>query len=499
MTMPATQIRPSARRQRLQEQVMVASRWEGQLMSFFGRVRALPNPIDSLEREFGADIYDQMMKDATVKAGVLVLQQQIMAHRVMLEPAVPAPTKPRAPRPAISPVDPDSGPALDPERDAQHRREMRQYNRDLREHERAMLLRDFCQHCLDGLQVNIHDVMMDLALALAYGYRVAELVYRYANEREMARYELPPGALVLKAIKVKPSNSTAFVVDPYWNLMGLVARRNLWGQIAVKPEEVLDPDRFLIVTWREREHDPRGISDLRHIYSAWWGKMQAWAELLKYLAQFAGPSLIALLESVEAHVPEIDEDGLEISLLDEVFNALVAIRSHSVAVLPAGVKELMPLVVSGQGEAHLNAIAYFDRQIRYGLNLNELAGAEGQHNARAAAEVHQDQGFHTPNYGRIRLTEALHDDALQQLVLLNYGEDWEHLTPVVTLGGAEQQDMAVMLTAYAKAGYSFSADMFPALDNSLGLPERSEHWQDEAAAMAAIAPNPGQQDEDEDE
>jgi hypothetical protein len=101
------------------------------------------------------------------------------------------------------------------------------------------------------------------------------------------------------AIKPKPLTATAFVVDAYMNVLGLLGAKPGHGApsyagavIDPKSDQILPREKFAIFTFRPKHGDPRGTSILRPAYAAWWMKWQVHQEYLKYLAQFAGPGLI---------------------------------------------------------------------------------------------------------------------------------------------------------------------------------------------------------------
>jgi hypothetical protein len=87
-------------------------------------------------------------------------------------------------------------------------------------------------------------------------------------------YEVKPGPtgrdlLQLVAIKPKPPRATAFVVDAYLNVLGLLGARP--GMVAPstrggdRPNSDRDParEKFAIFTFRPKHGDPRGTSILR--------------------------------------------------------------------------------------------------------------------------------------------------------------------------------------------------------------------------------------------
>jgi hypothetical protein len=170
-------------------------------------------------------------------------------------------------------------------------------------HARAQEIADFVADCLDDLDPSIDQTLWTLFDALAYGSKVAEQVYA-----------LDGGQLRLVSLKVKERRTTAFVVDAYLNIVGIIGL--MPGQpmpivsslLIDRPEEqpnLLPREKFAILSYWPRDSDPRGTSILRAAYRPWWDKQQTIPEYLKYLAQFAGPSIIATAPERRAALPPL--------------------------------------------------------------------------------------------------------------------------------------------------------------------------------------------------
>src|SRR5206468_532813 len=64
--------------------------------------------------------------------------------------------------------------------------------------------------------------------------------------------------------------------------------------------------KIVVNTFRPKNNDPRGTSLLRPAYDPWWRKRQALVEYVKYLAQFAGPSIWATTPDGAQSQPPLD-------------------------------------------------------------------------------------------------------------------------------------------------------------------------------------------------
>ncbi|MDE2127916.1 MAG: DUF935 family protein [Armatimonadetes bacterium] len=402
-------------------------------------LRSLPFAIDDVTRDFGDDLYERMLLDPQVASSVNTVKMGVLSSTMRLLPA------------GDSPI--------------------------------ARAACDFCSRCLDELETPLYTVLWNLLDGLALGNKVAEQVYAIRDSR-----------LALAALKVKPRRATAFVTDVYLNLVGVlglipgqgapVLVEGLIGEPARTPH-LLPRSKFLVFTFRQRDGDPRGQSILRPAYSAWFLKTQMWQEYLKYLTQFAGPSLIGFTpEEAQQTVQtdslgniQTDANGSPIYLNPEqaMLAALQTFRNGTAAVFPFG-SRVEPLQMAGDGGAFLQAIGLFNSEIDRAVTGQTLATQEGEHQSRAASAVHQDVLGLVVRAGKHALETALQRDVLRPLTVLNFGGAAADLTPRPTLADTESQDFAdtaASIAALQTSGY-LAASQYAALDAMLGLPERKE-------------------------
>lgn len=346
----------------------------------------------------------------------------------------------------------------------------------------------------DNLQTALDDVLWDMLSCLHLGSKVAELVF-----------EIQPGVtenrpmLQLVAIKPKPRNATAYVVDAYTNVYGLLIRAPMQASPFLgtatfdpqhPPENFLPRAKFCISSFRPVDSDPRGTSILRPAYDPWWRKRQIYLEHLRYISQFAGPSIIGFTAPEAITAAATDDLG---NLLDGVLpvtpemamqQALEQFHNGTAAAFPFGA-QVKVLEANGDGQPFFTAIAECNIAITKSLLTQSLATEEGEHSTRAAAGVHQDVLGTLVRQGKRSLLRMVTKDILQPWVLRNWGEKAVHLTPACSLGEAEQQDVAPMITALAAAGYTIGPSQLAAIDVSLGLPQRDTEADQEMADAAA--------------
>lgn len=442
-----------------------SERVAGSVSSYQSRrmLRGLPWAFDDLTRDFGDDIYERMLLDPTPRAVLNTLISSIIEEGVM----------------CTCPVTDEGadGYAL------------------------GMEICDFTRAVLDDLATPLDDVLWDMLGAIAVGARVAEEVYTLTPA---SSYSLPTtspiqrGAelLVLSALKVRPRRSVAFVVDAFMNVTGLLGRPpggTIVTSIVVdspgKPiADLLPREKFAVLSFRPVDNDPRGSSALRPAYTPWWTKMQVYPEFLKYLAQFASPS-IAVMASEDATkngVKVTNADGTVSTkpAVEVLGDALLAFQNGTGMAFPYGTL-LDAIEVAGDGEAFHKAFTYCDQQISMAVLHQTLATLEAQHQARASSQVHQDTLDTIVRQAKRAVCLMLRRDVLRPMIAYNYGADAARmLCPMVSLGSVERQDLAAMMNAVAqlaRAGY-LDPSQYAALDAQLNLPVRDPESMAESPA-----------------
>jgi hypothetical protein len=414
-------------------------------------LRTLPHYIDDVTRDFGDDLYDRMLQDPKVSQCMEAVRYDALSQGLTLSPAV---------------------------------------QKGEKYYDKAVEIRDFCQRVLDAMETPLIEEVLDpLMDAVAYGNAVAEKIYHVPKYGPLAGY------LTLKAIKHKPRRSYAFVVDAYNNIAGLLGRlADEFSPMLVEGAMVstslpnfLPRDKFVIARFRPRGGDPRGRSLLRPAYTPWWLKQQGYPGYLKFMAQWATPSLIGTTGENAAPEQEIDPDTGE-PLFDDLTDMpklktpeqamaeqLAAFQSGSYLVVPFG-STVTPIEIEGAGSPFGDFNGWCDSQMELAITLQALATSEGTHMARAAAEVHQDTMGFAVQVVKGTYERLVERDMLRQIVELNFGEKWCWLTPKASLSETEQHDFpseGKVVADLWENGY-LDVSQLPEIDARLGLPERSE-------------------------
>lgn len=424
----------------------------GQGVWYGTAARSLPWAIDDVTLAFGDDLYDRMVLESVVAASVNIFKAGVLADGVSLTSAVSKKG--------------DDG------------------------YDEAAAYVSWCEDLLADLDVSLLDVLFNLLDAIAYGNKVAELVYApdstYTGKEQ----------IILRGIHVKPRRAVAMVVDPFKTLLGVLALipgENVWPLTGIQIKDIgampnfVPLEKFAVLTFRPQDHDPRGTSILRAAYDPWWRKQETKDEHRKYLARFASPSLAGFTPKNAQPVPRLGPDGT--SVLDANGNpvydypndvmrdALLAFQNGTVVVFPDGSPDgsrLQVVQVQGEGKAFLEAFSLHDREIIKAILTATLAVGEGEHASRAQAGVHQDAQETLIGHAKQGVVSMLRS-VLRRFVGYNYGDDARRLAPKVSLGGTEQEDLAKVWTAVAALATSGYIDesQKAELDAEVNLPERS--------------------------
>lgn len=219
---------------------------------------------------------------------------------------------------------------------------------------------------------------------------------------------------------------------------------------------VLPLEKFLILRFGSKNGDPRGVSLLRAAYNPWWLKQQTWPQMLKFLSQFAGPSLIgytpensAMLGTDGGQTPE-----------EVMLNALRQFQNGSIVVLRGGAK-VEAIQSPGEGQAFLSAIELYNREITHAILKQTRATMEAQHGSRADSETGEGILENLVTWIQGCVERAVRNQIVRPLVRMNFGMD----APVPRLS----------LRAPGKPGFVGAAEAVAKLASSGYLDESQKH------------------------
>lgn len=440
---------------------------------------ALPRSIDDLTVRLTQKVYDAMLTDPAVASSFYAHKMSILAGGVKLVSPVKQPAwskvQPKGPPKAGAPPMPNAQPAP----------EAGDGNPDQKlspEQEQAKEVYEFCERAWNRIRVTRDAALFELLDAMAYGSKMAEMVYEVPEEGVDA------GKLVWKDLKVKPNWGWRFIVDNRFNVMGFLTFNPLGGYL-VYPEE-----KFIWLSWMPVDCDPRGKSLLRAAYNAWNLKIQAWPQHYRHMVRFGTPGLdFEMAPGDNTPQPSIGANGLPLNngqtMTPGVYYAtlLGVYQNGGVFVHPNGSK-LQIAEPQSKGEVWQLAIDLYNREIKLAIEYQTRASLEAQHGSRADSETATDVKALVTTYGREWLGNALFK-GFKHLVNLNFGKEAAQLyTPYPTFGAAEAQDRSSLWQSAASIGFTLGNSQLEEMDEELGLPirDREADAAEAAQAMAAM-------------
>ena len=401
--------------------------------AYLAMMTALPHAFDDLSKQFGVEIYDQMITDSEVAASLDV----IVYASVPTTPIIDA---------AMSPDDP--------------------------EYKTAVAIADFVSDMVNGFSSSLQDILRILVRqALAFGTALGELIYETTED-----------AWVISDIRIVKLSHYSLIVDGFNQVHGVapVNLFNRWPAGAVMPisegqelQNVIPRGKVLLMAWQPSNGDPRGSSLLRPAYAAWWAKQQILNEMVTWFARFSQPSIWGTTAEGAQDICITNPDGSQTieRPTDQLLDALMQFRNASAIALPYG-SAVNTISVGESGGIFLAALDWADNTIRRAILKQHLATGEGQHQARAAAEVHQDILGLMILTVRNWIADQVRRDIFRPIVLANFGDDAERFIPHLDLGDGDGFPISAMEAAQLAAVGWFTDDQMAIMDKRLGLPVR---------------------------
>ena len=434
--------------------------------------QVLAREVEDVAVEFGGDmLWRLMLNDPTVVSSVEYIKRSALADGYAILPRIPGP-KPEQPESPDQRVAAESAAHLG--------------------------------RCVEALTEPLLDVVYQMLDAFSLASMLAEIVCEDAAGR--------PGGwgLDLKSIKVKPRNQWQFVVDPFSNVVGILARV-VWprptqpppGEAPAVPPPpvpaggtyaVLPPDKFAWMSWSRRDGDPRGRSGLRPAFSAWNMKVQTTPQYFRFLTRYANPPLVGTTSEHAASRPLAAANNQPIPGAGDVtpqqsfLDTLTQFANGGMALTVPYGSTVVPLESKGGSEIFTKALDWQDRQIVRAILISPRATVEAMHGSRADSQTSQDV---TGNLilAVKQMAERWVQSILDRLHLWNYGPALAHLAPVFTLGSNEHQDKSTAQAEYFKSwpNYPWTLTQMMEMEAELGLPVRGVDSEPFGAAAEAAA------------
>jgi hypothetical protein len=392
------------------------------------RARILSWAIDDQAAMLGDDIYERMGYDPQIRACTNIIKAAVLETGPRITSAVE--------------------------------------DKDTDGYAQAKEIADGLSRNLEDLTIPFDDVCWNLMDAIGYGNKIAEQVYH------LDRTYTGNQQLVLRSIKVKPRRAIAFVVNPFWDVLGFVANQpGRPSSLTPTADNLLPRDKFAVVTFRPVDSDPRGTSIYRAALAPWDAKVGTWGAYLKFLAQFASPSIWATAAQGASTYTDLDT-GTEYTQEEILLREILNFQNGTASAFPFGT--ILNLIQSsGKGEAFLSAFQLYDQQITKAILHQTLATDEAKFGTRAQASVHQDVLGTIIRQIKQGVEQTIARDIARPWVRYNYGDAALALVPTVTLGDVDQVDFASTASAIASLSTNYlDPSQYIGTDKMLGLPER---------------------------
>lgn len=434
----------------------------GDFYTYGGGLRTLASSEDEVTKYHSIRAYEQMVTDPKVSKTLNILKISTLGDGVELMPAVPETAE---------------------------------------NYDDALAISVFCDKALRGLETPLRYTLEQLMDALIYGHKIAEITYKTTTVDGFNGTFLVPDK-----IKVKAHGVVKFVMDDKKNVVGLTAKalagtkntnpeaplqkgykiiKGKGGEPLVNGQPILPRSKFMVLTFRGKDNDPRGSSILMPAFQMWHLKTSIWQEYLHFLLLCSIPLLVGFTPE-ETLVKEIlrNPDGTpardpdtglyrEVNPVEALRDAMLHARNAEVLAVKGGTK-IEEIGAQGAGTPFFKAIELFDSQIESAILLQTLATSEGIHQSRAASIMHMSVLDQLVWWLKGIVVDMLVADLLRQIVRFNFGDDALELTPKATLGDTERREFATDAVPVAdlyKAGY-LQPEQLKRLDAMLGLPIR---------------------------
>lgn len=409
-------------------------------------IQVLSRFQDDLNREFSDRAYDDMLKDPAVAASVDILKSLILSEPLRVVPRV--------------------------------------QDKKADDYDISKKIADFVEKNLRKMTRSPQVVLWEALDAIAYGSSLVEIIFEDAVEEGVP-------VLRLKDLKTRSRSNYGLIVDRYFNVLGAVptemgyqASGVYTGSTKPDPDKIIPREKFLLVSLVMKNSDPRGVSLIRPAWNAYYLKTQVWPAYLKFLVQFASPSIVGYTPEDAEDVEVLDDSGTPVynadgtiqtvSAEEDMLSTLLGFQNGTVAVLKGGSK--LELIKSeGQGEAFSAAVDLFDRQIAMAILKTHRTLLEAKHSSKADAESAADLTDVFVASLREVLASAFTRDVVRVLVEVNFGpEVADAYAPEVTLKSMPKQDFAKAADAVGKLWVSkfLHSSQVAEVDAMIGLPER---------------------------
>lgn len=381
----------------------------GGALNWFPNIpHTLSHEHDTISRRLGSEILERMMMDPDVYSSVQLCVENVLADGVQT-------------RNRLKAKDPNFG--------------------------KAQKISDFCGKQLTRLNkpflATLKSILMDM---FVHGNKVAE------KKWEIQRMGPYRGKLMLQELRPLPRRATAFVVDAYMNLLGLVGVRadipmNILpgGGSWVDMSRVIPTSKFFIATIDSKDNDPRGWTQIGCAHNAWSIKQAIWPEGLRFINFSAVPGVILIAsEAKDKEEPlrkpdgtiVLDANGDPIYQTAEQLLAAAGeqLGSHKVLAVPGGTKVHL-LETKSSGQVFTGFMELLGEQIAKAIMFVTLANREGRGSSTRAASATHMAMFEIVIWWLKNIVSLMIEDQIYKpAIRYNFGEVALEWLPQCSLG-----------------------------------------------------------------
>lgn len=394
-----------------------------------GIPQVLPWMTDDLTRDFGPAVYDVMDTEPMCGSTFRLFRMQVLANELQIQPA----------------LQPKEEVRDDPERTGWTADETL-----------AQEITEYCIRSTSRCTTPIKSVMNEMLDSARIGNKLAEIVMEPGEG-------LDAGAAVLKDLKARPRWAWLFVADVFMNVIGILAFDPMLGGFVIIPRS-----KFWLASWQIQDNDPRGKSLYRPGYRFWNMKQLLIPDYHQYLHQHSQPKRVGKTSERNSGqpYPNVGKDGQTLNpptiTAEEAMTRELAELDGSAAItIPFGA-ELTFEWPQGEGQAWINGFEWMDRQMVYSILGSAREALEAEHGSKADSDSAHDKVGNAIRTARGFVEQGYRSNVLHRLIELHpkYGKEIaDRLTPKVSLGETEHQDVAKLMTAVAALVRAGGVDM----------------------------------------
>ncbi len=375
---------------------------------------------------------------------------------------------------------------------------------DADDYGQAKEIADFIAEAVKNPARSCEAVMREIFRGAFYGgVKVGEIVLRITET----------GETHLDRINPKPNESTAFVSDRFWNVLGLVgANENGVLSTSINPDsdEIIRREKFVVLNFELENNDPRGVAKIRAAFQAWCEKQETRPQYKEWRRTSAIPKKFGTTAPNAKDVDVRDANGNKafnsdgspktMSAQKVLMTALEGFANNSTVTAPNGTT-VEQLEVQGTGIQFLNGFKFFNSEIRKAILGDSVTTGQDDKGVKAAKDVAMNVVELRVKSFKNAVAECVERDLYRLLTIINFGADKAHLSPLCSLGDTERRDWNETASSLKEIGYQMAPEHFREGDQMLGFKPRTvtENTEDQRNPGGLAGENNSEQDSESEE